>query len=75
MRRGRRGKEDCELQAAETSPLEKTSSPVSVSAEGVGQDGHGPIAGADVSGDVDSESVGFERGASVDQGCGESGCE
>ena len=68
-------KEDCELRAAEVSPTEKTSSLASVSAEGVGQDGHGPIAGADVSGDVDGEPVGFERGASVDQGCGESGCE
>lgn len=75
MRRGRRGKEDCELRAAEASPMEKTSSPVSVSAEGVGQDGHGSVAGADVSGDIDGEPVGFERGASVDQGCGESGCE
>lgn len=53
----------------------KTSSLVSVPAEGVGQDGHGPVAGADVGGDVDGEPVGFERGASVDQGCGESGCE
>ena len=53
----------------------KTSSMVPVSAEGVGQDGHGPVAGADIGGDVDGEPVGFERGASVDQGCGESGCE
>ena len=53
----------------------KTSSMVPVSAEGVGQDGHGPVAGADVSGDVDGEPVGFKRGASVDQGCGESSCE
>ena len=75
MRRGRRGKEDCELQAAETSPMEKTSSPVSVPAEGVGQDGHGSVASTDIGGDVDGEPVGFERGASVDQGCGESGCE
>ena len=55
--------------------LQKTSSMVPVSAEGVGQDGHGPVAGADVSGDVDSEPMGFERGASVDQGCGESSCK
>ena len=53
----------------------KTSSLVSVPAEGVGQDGHGPVAGADVGGDVDGEPVGFERGTSVDQGCCESGCE
>ena len=53
----------------------KTSSMVPVSAESVGQDGHGSVAGADVSGDVDGEPVGFERGASVDKCCGESSCE
>lgn len=68
-------KEDRELWVAEASQMEKTSSMVPVSAEGVGQDGHGPVAGADVGGDVDGEPVGFERGASVDQGCGKSSCE
>ena len=68
-------KEDRELRAAEASPMEKASSLAPVPAEGVGQDGHGPVAGADVGGDVDGEPVGFERGASVDQGCGESSCE
>ena len=48
---------------------------ISVSAEGVWQDGHGSVAGTDIGGDVDGEPVGFKRGASVDQGCGESGCE
>ena len=36
---------------------------VPVSAEGVGQDGHGSVAGTDIGGDVDGEPVGFERGA------------
>ena len=53
----------------------KTSSLVSVPAEGVGQDGHGSVAGTDIGGDIDGEPVGFEGGTSVNQGCGESGCE
>ena len=63
------------MRVTEASPMEKASSLAPVPAESVGQDGHGSVAGTDIGGDVDGEPVGFKRGASVDQGCGESGCE